>query len=153
MNSNIIFLGFLALFAFADAGRHKNRKNNPWRQLKHADARPCIRQTCWAMEECYPEACVECKTKCLKGDGSMDRACLKTSGCKKQCKKFKNMPKECKMCRKECLRTSINSDVVQSWLNECKDNCDEVCWGPRWKSADCNSCRVENCEDNGPNED
>lgn len=124
--------------------------------------------TCWA-ENCYSETqvchneeCEACKTGCFESNPveaitligkkgvettvSPRKYCMKKCRSEGRCQKKKDLPKSCKKCKKSCFREAIEgSDSMRKFVVECKPFCDDVCWGPAWKTESCSECVTQNC--------
>merc|ERR1711936_1064536 len=108
--------------------------NNAARKAFHhviaEEAHQCFRDTCW--DSCFTEDCQDCKSACheehtgeAKQDRKAKRVCLRE--CKKDgtCpKKFKQLSKTCKVCKKGCFKTAMTGSTANEWIGECKDACD-----------------------------
>merc|ERR1711874_468782 len=72
--------------------------------------------------------------------------CNLTCKTNNKCPRKRDPPRACKKCKKQCFRESIEgSEMLQKFNAECKPFCDEVCWGPNWKSDACTTCVTQNC--------
>merc|ERR1711893_39674 len=128
--------------------------------------------TCWMkkcinpkrsnQEPCYSQDCMDCRTDCkvsltdnqqtwtnIKGvqkTVSNRKFCNLKCKSENRCPKKKDLPKSCKKCKKTCFRAAIeNSDAMTQYVSECNTFCDNICWGPNWKTEGCTDCVTQNC--------
>merc|ERR1711981_48347 len=162
MKLQITILLTLAVFAMAGrrrgkgkGGRGRNITGN--KVFHHAiaqEAHQCFRDDCWG--KCFTEACQDCKSECInlhEGDRKSKRKCLRQCKENSTCpKKFKGLPKDCRQCKKTCFKTAIMGSSAAEWIEDCSGACNEICWGPLWKTEGCKGCVAENCNGDDDNE-
>jgi hypothetical protein len=156
-----IFVVLLSTSNLFQAQKLKTSKKLVY-QIAMKEIGTCWSQTCYSPTQvCYNEECEACKTECfdsnpieptLTGKNGVEKTvsprkyCMKTCRSEGRCQSKKDLPKSCKKCKKNCFREAIeSSDSMRKFVVECKPFCDDVCWGPAWKTEACSECVTQNC--------
>merc|ERR1712076_186034 len=123
----------LATATISTARKNRGPKGKMIHKMIKADMRQCWRETCKIGKPDEKSTWKTCNKQCQKTG---------------VCPKWKNVPKQCKKCKRGCFKQSIEASAkVEQFSSECREFCDEICWGPNWKTESCTSCVVSNCSE------